>query len=170
MKRLIRKSANQQVCLCKIDNKDTICEVLDENYSDFQIEVKMLEGSNIGVPVIVENNDVLYKDQPLTTNMELNKNGLFKITSKKDVDSISVNLYNYYDGEIPLSYAEAVISINLDEDDIYGEPQVVIGATSELLTCDINKDRLRKEQQKLVKKVTDWTNGNYDITTEEVNV
>lgn len=170
MKRLIRKSANQQVCLCKIDNKDIVCEVLNENYSDFKIEVKMLEGSNIGVPVIVENDNVLYKDQPLTTNMELNKSGLFKITSKKDVDSISVNLYNYYDGEIPLSYVEAVININLDEDDIYGEPQVVIGATSELLTCDINKDRLRKEQQKLVKKVTDWTNGNYDITTDEINV
>lgn len=170
MSRLVKKAAGQQCCFCKIDNKELVCEIINPNYSDFQIEVKMLEGSHIGIPAIVENDNVLYKDNPLTTTMELNKNGLFKITSKKSVDRISVNLYNYFDGDIPLSYVEAVVHIDVDDDDTYGEPEVTIGFTSELLTIDSNKDKLRKEQQKLVKKITTWTNGNYDITTEEVDV
>ena len=69
IRRLIKKSNSKlKKAVCKIDNNQVICEVVNENYSDNAIEVIIVEGNHIGLPAIVEKDDIMFMDEPLKIN------------------------------------------------------------------------------------------------------
>ena len=163
IRRLIKKSNSKlKKAVCKIDNNQVICEVVNENYSDNAIEVIIVEGNHIGLPAIVEKDDIMFMDEPLKINYEVTKNEVFKLMMKEEIDDVVVELRHYYD-EYNKSVLVAVINYNEGE-------ALDVAYSTELLTCDDNTIVLKKEQDKMAKKISNWLNNNYTVRIEEVNV
>lgn len=72
--------------ICKIDNKQVKCEIIDNNYNDNAKEVKILEGIHTGKFTIVENYDVVSIEIPktITTLVKLVNNS---IEDKEDLEN-----------------------------------------------------------------------------------
>ena len=163
IRRLIKQSNTKlKKAVCKIDNNQVICEVVNENYSNNAIEVTIVEGNHIGLPAIVEKDNIMFMDEPLKINYEVTKNEVFKLMMKEEIDDVVVELRHYYD-EYNKSFLVAVINYNEGE-------TLDVAYSTELLTCDDNTIVLKKEQDKMAKKISNWLNNNYTVRIEEVNV
>lgn len=164
IKRLIKKSnKNLKKAICKIDGKNILCEIINNYYNDHAIEVSILEGSNIGIPAIVEKSDIICEDEELQINYETTKNEVFKLMMKEEITKVIVELRNYYD-KCNKSYLVAYMEI----EDM--EEQIDIAYSTSLLMCQDNTDKLIKEQNKMAKKIAGWLNNNYTVETIIIDI
>lgn len=149
--------------ICMIDNKEIKCEIINNSYNDYAKEVKIIEGVHTGRFTIVENEDILFVDEELKTDLHLDKKTAFKtLVMNNDIEVINIDITSYYD-EVEKVY----LTCYCYDDD--GE-LIEIADSSSLIYHKDSIKLLTKESNKLKNKLNKWLNNNIEIKLNIVEV